>query len=182
MEQETTIRFMSQVDDQSIRSLVNAVETEFRAGVKFFRILISSPGGFVDPGISAFNFLKGIPAKIETVNFGSVDSIAAVIFCAGSKRISVPNARFIIHDISRITPPQSINLSETQLEEWLNSLRIDRKNIAKIIAETCQKEIKEIEDLMKRGAVLDPIETQKIGLVTEIDQNILEDGSRLISL
>lgn len=182
MEQKTTVRFMSNVDEQSVRALINAIEGELRAGVKQFRVLISSPGGYVDPGISAFNYLKGIPAEIETVNFGSVDSIAAVLFCAGSKRISVPNARFIIHDIFRITPQQSINLSETQLEEWLNGLRIDRRNIAKIIADTCTKKLEVVEDLMKKGAVLDSVEARKMGLVNEVNQNILEENAKIVTI
>src|SRR3990167_8092237 len=115
--QKTTIRFMANVDYQSVKALIDKVTEELNKGNSDFRILISSPGGYVDPGLSAFNFLRGIPAEVETVNFGSVDSIAAVLFCAGTQRISVPNARFIIHDVFRITPQQSINLSETQLVE-----------------------------------------------------------------
>ncbi|MBI2097343.1 MAG: ATP-dependent Clp protease proteolytic subunit [Candidatus Vogelbacteria bacterium] len=180
--QKTTIRFMKQVDNQSAEALIQCVEREFREGVKRFRILVSSPGGFVDPGLSVFNYLKGIPVEeIETVNFGSVDSIAAVIFCAGTKRISVPNARFIIHDISRNTS-QPLNLSETTLVEWVEGLRIDRQNIAKVIAETCKKEIEEIQKLMRGGAVLGSVAAQDLGLVTQIDQKIVEDGAKLITV
>lgn len=182
MEQKTIIRFMSGVDEQSARNFINIVENEFKNGVRSFRILISSPGGYVDPGISIFNYLKGIPANIETVNFGSVDSISTVIFCAGTKRISVPNARFLIHDIFRITPQQSVNLSEAQLDEWLNGLRMDRRNIAKVIAETTKKKVEEIESLMRNGKVLNPAEAQEIGLVNEISQNIIQEGLKLISI
>lgn len=182
MEHKITIRFMANVDHQSVKALIDTVTSELSKGNNNFRILISSPGGYVDPGLSAFNFLRGIPAKIETVNFGSVDSISTVLFCAGTQRISVPNARFLIHDIFRITPQQPVNLSETQLIEWLEGLRIDRKNIAKVIAQTCKKPVEEIESVMKGGKIFNPIEAQRFGLVTEIKQEFLQKGEAVITL
>ncbi len=63
-----------------------------KKGVNEFKILISSPGGSVQHGLSAYNYLKGIPAKITTHNFGIVDSIAMLscYIVAGQKRLCVP--------------------------------------------------------------------------------------------
>lgn len=174
----TIIRFMNTVNQQTITNLINIFESEFRLGVKKFKLLISSPGGFVDEGISIFNYLKGLPIDIETVNFGAVDSISAVIFCAGKIRTSVPNARFLIHDVGRFA--QNINFQEALMNEWLKSIKIDRNNIAKIIAETCGKKTKEIENLMKKSEVLNPIQAQKIGLVNEIKKELIEDNKSKI--
>lgn len=182
MEQKATIiRFMAEVNQQTITSLINAFENEFKIGTKNFKLLISSPGGFVDQGISIFNYLKGLPINIETVNFGAVDSISAVIFCAGKTRTSVPNARFIIHDVIRSA--QNITFNEVLMSEWLDSIKIDRNNIAKIIAETCNKKTNEIENLMKKAVVLSPLQAQKLGLVNNIEHVLVEDNSyKIISI
>ncbi len=172
---------MGDVNDQTAITFVNHVESELRNGVKKFRIIISSPGGWVNSGISIHNYLKGIPASVETVNFGIVDSISVVIFCAGQRRISVPNARFLIHDIFRIVNG-SFSLPEIQLREWINSLKTDRENIAKIVSETCGKKPKSIENLLKKGKVLDPIEAKKLGLVQEIEQVVVEEGAKILSI
>lgn len=179
---KTTIRFMAGVDDVSVGKLINLVDGEIQIGIKSFRIIISSPGGYVNPGISAFNYLKGIPAEIETVNFGVVDSISVVIFCAGKKRISVPNARFIVHDISNTIQQAPTNLTETQLVENLNSLKKDRKNIARIISETCGVTTIKIENLLKKGQVLDAQEAKKLGLVQEIDPIVVEPEAKILSV
>src|SRR3989338_6946961 len=94
-----SIRLQGEINDKSVKNLIDLVEKEFRTCIKKFYIMISSPGGYVDPGLTAYNFLKGLPIEVITTNFGSVDSISTIIFCAGAKRYSVPNSRFIIHDI-----------------------------------------------------------------------------------
>jgi ATP-dependent protease ClpP protease subunit len=182
--QKLIIRFMTDVNIQSITNFINLVETEFKNGVKFFRFLISSPGGMVDPGLSAFNYLKGLPVYIETVNFGAVDSISVMLFCAGKNRICVPNARFILHDVMRLIPPQSqpSMVSEIQLKEWIDALKVDRRNIAKVISDTTRKPIEEIEQLIIKGKVLNAEEAYEMGLVTAISENIIEEGVKIISI
>jgi ATP-dependent protease ClpP protease subunit len=83
----TVIRFYSPVTEQSVSQLLNTVDQKLKAGTKRFVLLISSPGGSVFAGLSAYHYLKGIPAEIITHNFGEVDSIATVIYCAGSSDI-----------------------------------------------------------------------------------------------
>ena len=175
---------MTEVNVQSVTNFINLVETEFKNEVKFFRILISSPGGMVDPGLSAFNYLKGLPVYIETVNFGAVDSISVMLFCAGKNRICVPNARFILHDVMRFIPPhtQPSFISEVQLKEWIDALRVDRTNIAKVISDTTGKPLEEIEKLIIGGKVLNAEEAKRMGLVTTISENIIEEGIRIINI
>lgn len=181
MEPKTTIRFMAEVNDQTAMAFINLVENEMKSGVKSFRVIISSPGGWVNSGISMYNYLKGIPVTVETVNFGIVDSISVIIFCAGQKRISVPNARFLIHDIFR-SINGTLSLSEVQLNEWIKSLKKDRENIVKIISDTTGKSNKRIENLIKKGEVLDPVGAKEIGLVQEINKVVIEEGVKVLSI
>ena len=81
------IRFFAPVIDATVNALMNAVDQKMKQGIKEFIILISSPGGSVIHGMIAYNYLKGLPASVTTHNFGSVDSIGIVLYCAGSKRL-----------------------------------------------------------------------------------------------
>ena len=80
---EIAIRFMAEVNQQSTNTLVSVLEQALKDGVVKLRLLMSSPGGSVFHGISAYNFIKGIPVEVDTYNFGSIDSIAGVIYSAG---------------------------------------------------------------------------------------------------
>jgi len=97
MPKPTYIRSCAPVQKNSIESLTNAVQEDLNRGVNHFVVLISSPGGSVFWGLTGYNFLKGIPAKVETHNFGSVTSVAIVLYCSDEKKFSVPHAMFMMH-------------------------------------------------------------------------------------
>ncbi len=175
------IKFFAPVIDITINSLMNAIDQKMKEGVTNFVILISSPGGSVFHGLSAYNYLKGLPATITTHNFGSVDSIGVVLYCGGSKRKSVPQARFLLHGVS-LTFDQKASLEEKQLEEKLKGLRIDIENIAKVIAANTGKSVKEMTDAMLERTTLNPEEAQSWGLVHEIKSELFEAGSEVISI
>lgn len=181
MKKQVVIRFMAEVNQQSVNALMSCIEAKLREGIKNFKILISSSGGSVFHGISAYNFLKGIPAKVETHNFGSVDSIATVIFCAGSKRSCVPDARFLIHGVG-LTLAGPTMLEAKRIREHLAGLEIDSKNIAKIIAKNCNKTQKKIEKIMFAGKTLNPKEAKQFDLVDEISNILLPEKAEIIGI
>jgi len=175
------VKFFAPVVEQTINTLLNVVDQKMREGKNEFIILISSPGGSVFHGLSAYNYLKGIPAKIITHNFGSVDSIGVVLYCAGFKRYSVPQARFLLHAVHASFEGR-MNLEEKQLEERLKGLRIDIENIAKVIAENINKDLKDIIKAMHERTTLNPEEAKKWGLVHEIKSELFEPRSEVITI
>jgi len=175
------IKFFAPVLDVTISALMNAIDEKIKHGVTNFIILISSPGGSVFHGLSAYNYLKGLPATITTHNFGSVDSIGIVLYCGGSKRLSVPQARFLLHGVSA-NFRQNERLEEKQLEERLKGLRIDIENIAKVIAANTGKSVEDVTDAMLERTTLNPKEAQSWGLVHEIKSELFEARSEVISI
>jgi ATP-dependent Clp protease protease subunit len=181
MENRKIIRFLAEVNQQSANVLIGVVEDLIRKGTKNILLLISSPGGSVFHGVSIYNFLKRAPINIETCNFGSVDSIASVIYCAGEKRYCVPNARFLIHSIS-FNIQGNVSFEEKKLNEIIKGLKLDRENISKIIAENCQKEQEDIEKIMFEGTTYNPEEAKSFGLVNEIKEKLFEEGEEIIGI
>jgi ATP-dependent protease ClpP protease subunit len=175
------IRFFAPVIDATVNALMSAVDQKMKQGIKDFIILISSPGGSVMHGLSAYNYLKGLPASIITHNFGSVDSIGIVLYCAGSKRLSVPQARFLFHGVNvQFMGEQS--LDEKLLEERIKGLRIDIENIAKVISANTGKSAKDVTDAMIERVTLNPEEAQSWGLAHEIKSKLFEEGSEVIAI
>lgn len=177
----TYINFSARIGENSVKTLMSIILKELNQGTEHFVILISSTGGFVNWGISAYNFLKGIPAKVETHNIGIADSMAVVLHCAGKKRYSAPQARFLIHGVG-FTIQEKTVFEEKQLDEKMKTLKIDTENIAKIISETIEKPEKEILEAMYSGTVLNPEQAIKIGLVHEIKTTLFEKGVKVITV
>lgn len=175
------IRFFAPVIDVTVNALMSAVDQKMKQGTDQFIILVSSPGGSVIHGLSAYNYLKGLPAAITTHNFGSVDSIGIVLYCAGSRRLSVPQARFLFHGVN-VQFRGDQNLEEKVLEERLKGLRVDMENIARVIAANAGRDAKDVTDAMIDGRMLNPEEAKSWGLVHEIKSELFEAGSEVIAI
>jgi hypothetical protein len=63
------IRFYAPVRSDTIGRLLQSVDDQVRTGVKRIILLISSPGGEVFAGITAYNYLKGIPIEGRYTQF-----------------------------------------------------------------------------------------------------------------
>jgi len=175
------IKFFAPVVPESIAALMQVVDNKLKQGAKKLGLLISSPGGDVFQGLSAYNFLKGIPLEIATHNFGSADSIGVVLFCAGSRRLSVPHARFLLHGV-QCNFHQPVSLEEKQLEERLKGLQIDMGNIARVIADTVKKDKERVLQDMLNRTTLYPEQAVEYGLVHEIKSELFPPGSEIISI
>ena len=180
MPSKTVIKFFAPVIDVTVNALLHTVDTKMQQGMTELVMLISSPGGSVFHGLSAYNYLKGLPIKVTTHNFGSVDSIGVVLYCGGSERFSVPQARFLLHGVSATYRKES--LEEQQLEERLKGLKIDMANIARVIAATTGKTEQQVTKAMLDRTTLDPEQAKAWGLVHEIKSELFETGLEITSI
>jgi ATP-dependent protease ClpP protease subunit len=175
------VKLYGGIDDGSVKAVMSAFEQKLAEGVSSFVLLTSSHGGNVFAGVTLYNFLKGIPAHLVTHNIGSTNSIAVAVFCAGQRRVSVPHGVFLIHG-PRANFPQGAALEPDQLQERVQSLRIDSENIAGIIAaNTARSEAQVMQDMLDR-LTLSPEEALEYGLVHEIREEIFPPGAELISI
>lgn len=175
------IRFMAPIDGNSIGRLFAIIDQKLQQGVKEFTLLMSTPGGTVFHGLAAYNYLRGILAKVITHNFGSVDSVGIVMYCAGSERRSVPHARFLLHGVSAGFQ-QNEQLEEKQLEERLKGLQIDLRNISRVIAERCGKTEAEFYQAMLDRTTLDAEEAKTWGLVQRLESELVVEGQEVVAI
>ena len=176
MNGETYIRLTAPITPHSTQRLLQIIDAKYQGGTRKIHLLLSTPGGMVSHGISLYNFLKGIPMEVVTHNFGTVDSIGIIIFCAGSRRHSVPHARFFLHPVA-MEINQQTRVDEHWLLEHSKSLKIDQENIARIISETTQRSKAEVLRDIGERRTLHPEEAKSYGLVHDIQPDLLPPGA-----
>jgi ATP-dependent protease ClpP protease subunit len=169
------------VAEAPVKQLLQEVQNLVEAGTPSVTLLISSPGGAVYYGILAYNFLKGSPIEVITHNINTCDSISAVIYAAGSKRLSVTHGRFLLHGI-QVGFPQGANLSETLLAERLSSTRNDTNSIAGILATASGKSTGKIHEDMLTSLTMSPAESVDYGLTHELVDDLYPSGAKLITV
>ncbi len=175
------IKFFANVTGASANALMTTIDQQIGKGKTKIVLLISTPGGSVFHGISIYNYLKGIPVTIETHNFGSIDSIGNIIYVAGEKRFSVPDARFLIHPVA-VNFGQNQSIEEKKLEEHLKGLKIDQDNIARIIGKEVSKTTDEILSAMHNRTTMSPDQAKEYGLVHEIKSELYPKGATVFGI
>ena len=175
---ELYVRFMAPVIPDTTAQLFQVLDAAIQSKVERLHLMISSPGGTVFHGLSIYNFLRGMPLETYTYNFGSVDSIGVVIFCAGKRRSSVPHARFLIHGVQFNVQGNAV-FDEKQLEEHLKSVKIDQENIARVIADTTGKPLHKIEEDMNNRTTLNPTQAKDYGLVHDVQSTLFPAAAKL---
>lgn len=165
------VRFMAPVTAQSAERLFNIFDQAFRSGAARFHLLLNSPGGSVAHGLAIHNFLKGLPIEVITHNFGTVDSIGVIMYCAGSKRLAVPHSRFMLHPVQ--AQFSHGHYDEHHIRERQNSLKTDQQNIAKVISVVVNKTEDEILDNIHSRKTFDAQQAQDFGLAQEIKPELM---------
>jgi len=174
------IRFFADVNPTSVGILLQTIDTQYKMGTRKFVLLMSSGGGDLLSGFMAYNYLKGLPIEVTTFNVGNVDSSASIIYCAGSTRYAVPEARFVIHEVSlSITSngPGTMNIDLPSLDSQITLLRSQETSMARILATAVKKPEADAEARIHAQKSLSADEAKKWGLVQDIRTELFDPNS-----
>src|SRR3954463_16641338 len=91
------------IDDQIANLIVaQLIHLESEDPEKDIQIYINSPGGQVYSGLAIYDTMQYIKPDIQTTCVGIAMSMGAVILAGGAKgkRVALPNAKILIHQVS----------------------------------------------------------------------------------
>jgi ATP-dependent Clp endopeptidase proteolytic subunit ClpP len=176
------INLQTAISQESAVKLVAAVLTQMQKGMTDLHLLMASGGGLVDPGMAIFNFLRGIPVKVHTYNYGNVDSVAGVIYCAGTRRLATPHCKFLVHGITWRIAPNTTELAKQRMREYLGQIDTIKRNIASVISQATGKTTEIVTADMTRGLTMTGDEAKDYGLVHEISTQLVPAGVEVIGI
>lgn len=129
---------------------------------------ISSGGGSVISGITAYNFLKQLPYPVRCHNLGEVSSAAILPYLAGVVRTAESISKFMIHPVEF---PLNDSMPFFKVEETLSILSKDIENYAAIVNHEIpdfSQHHNVVELLKHKSLVLSPTEAFAVGIVTTV--------------
>ncbi len=134
-------------------------------------IYINSGGGSISAMnaiVDTMNFLK---APISTIALGMAASAAAVLLAAGEKgkRLSLPNARIMIHQPRSGGSEGSMQASD--IDVMAKEILRSREWMEEFLAKRTGRTAAEISDMIERDNWLSPEEALKLGLIDKIVDN-----------
>jgi ATP-dependent Clp protease, protease subunit len=128
---------------------------------------IMSPGGRCDAGFALYDWLLVNVPKLQTVAYGGVNSMAVILYAAGSKRVVTKHASFYLH------PVQSSYESKTTLDQEghvsaIESLKVTQGQYLEVLSQkTKGQKRKKLEKLIRETTTITAGQALEMGLALE---------------
>jgi ATP-dependent Clp protease, protease subunit len=161
------IVFLGQAIDDEIANLVVAqlLHLEAEDPDKDINLYINSPGGSVYAGLAIYDTIQSIGPDVSTICCGIAMSMGALILTAGTpgKRLSLPNGRMLIHQVTGGYQGQSADI-EIHARETLAL----RAQLDELYAQHTGQTPEQIHADSDRDRFMTPDEAVQYGLVDRI--------------
>ena len=166
-----TVHFLCPVNPSTVSLLQNNILSAIAQGATRINLHISSSGGDVTSGFTAYNFIKTLPIPVYCFNISNIDSIANAIFLAGIKRFANHGARFLLHPFQwNFGGMQSVD--HERMREWVSSLDHDLDRLVSIFNEETVSagQFTDWRELIRTSSILNPERAATLGLIEGIQE------------
>ena len=129
------------------------------------KLFVNSPGGDADAGFAIFDVVRYVPSPVQMITAGLAASAAVIVLLASPKerRLSLPNARFLIHQ-----PSTGVRGAASDIEIEATEILKCREKINQLIAGETGKTVEQVDTDTKRNFWMNAREAQEYGLVGEV--------------
>jgi len=177
---ERIIFLGSQVDDTSANLIMSQLLfLEAEDPEKDIYLYINSHGGSVYAGMAILDTMNHVRPDVCTICMGLAASMGAFLLSAGAKgkRMSLPNARIMIHQPLGGAQGQAVDI-EIQAREILYI----KRSLNEMLAENTGKPLEQIEQDTERDFFMSPVEAQQYGLIDRVLTNANSPQPSVLSL
>ena len=154
------------IDDQIANLIVaQLIHLESEDPEKDIQIYINSPGGQVYSGLAIYDTMQYIKPDIQTTCVGIAMSMGAIILAGGAKgkRVALPNAKILIHQVSGGFQGQATDI-EIQARETINL----KRRLEEILAQHTGRTSEQVGKDMERDYFLTSQEAQDYGIIDNV--------------
>ena len=154
------------VDDQ-IANLIIAqlLHLESEDPDKDVYIYVNSPGGSVYAGLAIYDTMQYIKPDVQTICVGIAMSMGALLLAGGAKgkRLALPNAKILIHQVSSGFQGQATDI-EIQARETINM----KRRMEEILAHHSEQPLEKVSKDMERDYFMSSEEAKEYGLIDQV--------------
>jgi len=154
------------IDDQVANlTVAQMIHLESEDPDKDISIYINSPGGQVYSGLMIYDTMQFIKPDIQTICVGIAMSMGAVILSGGAegKRLALPNAKILIHQVSGGFQGQATDI-EIQARETISL----KRRLEEILAEHTGRPVEQVGKDMERDYFMTSQEALEYGIIDNV--------------
>jgi ATP-dependent Clp protease protease subunit len=154
------------IDDQIANLIVaQLLHLESEDPEKDISLYINSPGGSVYAGLAIYDTMNFIKPDVQTICVGIAMSMGALLLAGGAKdkRMALPNAKILIHQVS-----SSFQGQATDIEIHAREIIDIRRRLDEIIAEHTGKSVDEVKNDTDRDYFMSSEEARDYGIIDRV--------------
>ena len=154
------------IDDQIANLIVaQLLHLESEDPDKDISIYINSPGGSVYAGLAIYDTMQFVKPDIQTICVGIAMSMGALLLAggAGGKRMALPNAKILIHQVSGGFQGQA-----TDIEIAARETIALKRRLEEIISQHSGQDIEKVSKDMERDYFLTAQEANEYGIIDRV--------------
>jgi ATP-dependent Clp protease, protease subunit len=161
------IIFLGMLVDDELANLTIAelLHLESEDPDKDISLYINCPGGSVYAGLAIYDTMQFVKPAITTISVGIAMSLGALLLAAGAngKRMALPNAKILIHQLSGGFEGQASDI-EIQAREAIAL----KRRMEEIIAEHTGQPLEKVSKDMERDYFMTAEEARAYGLIDKV--------------
>ncbi|MGD0982076.1 MAG: ATP-dependent Clp protease proteolytic subunit, partial [Solirubrobacteraceae bacterium] len=154
------------IDDQIANLIVaQLLHLESEDPDKDISLYINSPGGSVYAGLAIYDTMQFVKPDVQTICVGIAMSMGALLLSGGAKakRMALPNAKILIHQVS-----SSFQGQATDIEIHAREIIDIRRRLDEIIAEHTGKTVDEVKNDTDRDYFMSADEAREYGIIDRV--------------
>ena len=161
------IIFLGSPIDDTIANLVVAqlLHLESQDPDKDISLYINSPGGSVYAGLAIYDTMQFIKPDVQTICVGIAMSMGALLLAGGAegKRMSLPNSKILIHQVSSAFQGQA-----TDIEIHAKEIIDVRRRLDEILAKHTKQDLEKVAKDTERDYFMSADEAAEYNLIDRV--------------
>jgi ATP-dependent Clp protease protease subunit len=154
------------IDDQ-IANLIIAqlLHLESEDPDKDIAVYVNSPGGDVYAGLAVYDTMQFIKPDVQTICVGIAMSMGALLLAGGAdgKRMSLPNSKILIHQVSSAFQGQA-----TDIEIHAKEIIDVRRRLDEILAKHTKQDLEKVAKDTERDYFMSADEAKDYNLIDRV--------------
>jgi ATP-dependent Clp protease, protease subunit len=132
---------------------------------KDISLYINSPGGSVYAGLAIYDTMQFIKPDVQTICVGIAMSMGALLLAGGAdgKRMSLPNSKILIHQVSSAFQGQA-----TDIEIHAKEIIDVRRRLDEILAKHTKQDLEKVAKDTERDYFMSADEAQSYNLIDRV--------------
>ena len=132
---------------------------------KDISLYVNSPGGSVYAGLAIYDTMQYIKPDVQTICVGIAMSMGALLLSGGAegKRMSLPNAKILIHQVSSSFQGQASDI-EIHAKEIIDT----RNRLDEILAQHTKKDLEKVARDTERDYFMSAEEAKEYGIIDRV--------------